>query len=105
MSFKTDSFVIARTCNILNPRIESNKLQEEVVTTTNSFSAEQLSVRERMQRFNRMASETDLHIRYNDTNVPARKRTDKVSTYFLFHNCIYICVYTYVYKLRIESRE
>ncbi|XP_012053979.1 PREDICTED: ankyrin repeat domain-containing protein SOWAHB [Atta cephalotes] len=52
-------------------------IKEEVVTTTNSFSAEQLSVRERMQRFNRMASETDLHIRYNDTNVPARKRTDK----------------------------
>jgi len=97
LSFKIDSFVIARTCNMLHPRIKSNKLlEDEAVMTTNSSSAEQLSVRERMQRFNRMASETDLHIRYNDTNVPTRKRTDKVSTYFLFqlyiHMCIYICV-------------
>ncbi|XP_011160241.1 ankyrin repeat domain-containing protein SOWAHB [Solenopsis invicta] len=51
--------------------------EDEVVTTTNPSSAEQLSVRERMQRFNRMASETDLHARHNDTTVPARKRADK----------------------------
>ncbi|XP_024872699.1 ankyrin repeat domain-containing protein SOWAHB isoform X3 [Temnothorax curvispinosus] len=51
--------------------------ENEAVTTTNPSSAEQLSVRERMQRFNRMASETDLHARPNETTVPARKRTDK----------------------------
>jgi len=31
-----------------------------------------------MQRFNRMASEIDLHARPNDVTAPARKRTDKV---------------------------
>ncbi|XP_036138573.1 ankyrin repeat domain-containing protein SOWAHC isoform X1 [Monomorium pharaonis] len=53
--------------------------EDEAVTTTNApSSAEQLSVRERMQRFNRMASETDLHARPNDTTtVPLRKRADK----------------------------
>ncbi|TGZ51248.1 Ankyrin repeat domain-containing protein 56 [Temnothorax longispinosus] len=63
---------------VLNLGIETDKFQEnEAVTTTNPSSAEQLSVRERMQRFNRMASETDLHARPNETTVPARKRTDK----------------------------
>ncbi|XP_011644803.1 uncharacterized protein LOC105431963 isoform X2 [Pogonomyrmex barbatus] len=54
--------------------------EDEGPTTTNPSSAEQLSFRERMQRFNRMASETDLHARPNDTTVPARKRTDKDGT-------------------------
>ncbi|KMQ94970.1 ankyrin repeat domain-containing protein 56 [Lasius niger] len=49
--------------------------EDETVATTNS--AEQLSVRERMQRFNRMASETDLPARPNDTTSHARKRADK----------------------------
>ncbi|XP_074101011.1 ankyrin repeat domain family member sosondowah isoform X2 [Cotesia typhae] len=35
------------------------------------------SVRERMQRFNRMASETDLHGRPNSATTPAKKRSDK----------------------------
>ncbi|XP_011690649.1 PREDICTED: ankyrin repeat domain-containing protein SOWAHB isoform X2 [Wasmannia auropunctata] len=51
--------------------------EDEAVTTTNPSSAEQLSVRERMQRFNRMASETDLPARPNDTTAPTRKRADK----------------------------
>ncbi|XP_018301397.1 ankyrin repeat domain-containing protein SOWAHB isoform X1 [Mycetomoellerius zeteki] len=60
-----------------NSSLEAVIKEDEAVTTTNSSSAEQLSVRERMQRFNRMASETDLHVRQNDTTVPARKRADK----------------------------
>ncbi|XP_018338218.1 PREDICTED: ankyrin repeat domain-containing protein SOWAHB isoform X3 [Trachymyrmex septentrionalis] len=60
-----------------NSSLEAVIKEDEAVTTTNSSSAEQLSVRERMQRFNRMASETDLHVRHNDTTVPVRKRTDK----------------------------
>ncbi|XP_011863134.1 PREDICTED: ankyrin repeat domain-containing protein SOWAHB isoform X2 [Vollenhovia emeryi] len=61
--------------------------EDEAVPTTNPSSAEQLSVRERMQRFNRMASETDLHARPNETTVPARKRTDKdpTSGYMALH--------------------
>ncbi|XP_029156939.1 ankyrin repeat domain-containing protein SOWAHC isoform X2 [Nylanderia fulva] len=51
--------------------------EDETVTMTNAVSAEQLSVRERMQRFNRMASETDLPARPNDTTSPAKKRVDK----------------------------
>ncbi|XP_070169124.1 ankyrin repeat domain-containing protein SOWAHA-like [Polyergus mexicanus] len=51
--------------------------EDETTTTTNPTSAEQLSVRERMQRFNRMASETDLPARPNDTTTSARKRADK----------------------------
>lgn len=49
---------------------------------TNPVSAEQLSVRERMQRFNRMASETDLPAKPNDTTSHVRKRADKVSGSF-----------------------
>ncbi|KAH0947711.1 hypothetical protein HN011_006545, partial [Eciton burchellii] len=51
--------------------------EDETVVTTNPTSAEQLSVRERMQRFNRMASETDLVARSNDAATPVRKRSDK----------------------------
>jgi len=45
-----------------------------------------------MQRFNRMASEIDLHARPNDVTAPARKRTDKV--FFFFYNfvCVRVCV-------------
>lgn len=79
---------------MLKSGIEIDKLQEdEVVTTTNPSSAEQLSVRERMQRFNRMASETDLQARPNETTVPARKRADKVSvSFFVLQLCAYVCV-------------
>ncbi|XP_050462821.1 ankyrin repeat domain-containing protein SOWAHB isoform X2 [Cataglyphis hispanica] len=51
--------------------------EDETATTTNLASAEQLSFRERMQRFNRMASETDLPAKPNDTTSSARKRADK----------------------------
>ncbi|XP_015116107.1 ankyrin repeat domain-containing protein SOWAHB [Diachasma alloeum] len=40
-------------------------------------SGELPSVRERMQRFNRMASETDLHGRPNGITSPVKKRSDK----------------------------
>lgn len=43
--------------------------------------AEQLSVRERMQRFNRMASETDMPVTTrpaNSSTSPIKKRSDKV---------------------------
>lgn len=87
----------------LNSGIEIDKLQEdEAITTTNPTSAEQLSVRERMQRFNRMASETDLHARPNETTVPARKRADKVSA-FLFYNCAYVCEALQIIKNRESS--
>ncbi|KAL0105443.1 hypothetical protein PUN28_016835 [Cardiocondyla obscurior] len=59
---------------------ETSIKEDETVTTTNPTSAEQLSVRERMQRFNRMASETDLHSRPNEATTPTRKRTDKDPT-------------------------
>ncbi|XP_067203836.1 ankyrin repeat domain-containing protein SOWAHC isoform X1 [Linepithema humile] len=51
--------------------------EDEATMTANHASAEQLSVRERMQRFNRMASETDLHARPTDPTTPVRKRADK----------------------------
>ncbi|KAL6423429.1 hypothetical protein ACFW04_010194 [Cataglyphis niger] len=51
--------------------------EDETATTTNLASVEQLSFRERMQRFNRMANETDLPARPNDTTSSARKRADK----------------------------
>jgi len=57
--------------------------EDETVVTTNPTSAEQLSVRERMQRFNRMASETDLVARSNDAATPVRKRSDKASDFSL----------------------
>ncbi|XP_067203837.1 ankyrin repeat domain-containing protein SOWAHA isoform X2 [Linepithema humile] len=54
--------------------------EDEATMTANHASAEQLSVRERMQRFNRMASETDLHARPTDPTTPVRKRADKDPT-------------------------
>ncbi|XP_015602017.1 ankyrin repeat domain-containing protein SOWAHB isoform X2 [Cephus cinctus] len=51
-----------------------NVMKEDVA---NTGSAEQLSVRERMQRFNRMASETDMNARPNGTTTPTKKRSDK----------------------------
>lgn len=53
-------------------------MQEDEAVATNPGSTEQLSFRERMQRFNRMASETDLQGRSNGTITPTRKRSDKV---------------------------
>ncbi|RLU17573.1 hypothetical protein DMN91_009809 [Ooceraea biroi] len=51
--------------------------EDATSTTTNPPSAEQLSVRERMQRFNRMASETDPVARTNDAATPIRRRADR----------------------------
>ncbi|KOX77709.1 Ankyrin repeat domain-containing protein SOWAHB [Melipona quadrifasciata] len=50
---------------------------EDEAVATNPGSTEQLSFRERMQRFNRMASETDLQGRPNGTITPTKKRSDK----------------------------
>ena len=51
-------------------------------SSTNQLTpAEQLSVRERMQRFNRMASETDLPSRTNLSTLLSKKRLDKVVTH------------------------
>ncbi|XP_068989885.1 ankyrin repeat domain-containing protein SOWAHC isoform X1 [Neodiprion pinetum] len=44
---------------------------------SSTASAEQLSVRERMQRFNRMASETDIQGPVNGSTTPNKKRSDK----------------------------
>ncbi|XP_076649980.1 ankyrin repeat domain family member sosondowah isoform X1 [Halictus rubicundus] len=52
-------------------------IKEDEAVTGNPSSAEQLSFRERMQRFNRMASETDLPGRPNGTITPTKKRSDK----------------------------
>lgn len=54
-------------------------MQEDEAVATNPGSSEQLSFRERMQRFNRMASETDLQGRPNGTITPTKKRSDKVT--------------------------
>ena len=54
-------------------------MQEDDVSTANLVaSAEQLSVRERMQRFNRLATETDSHPRSPGTNTQTKKRFEKV---------------------------
>lgn len=61
--------------------------EDEPAATTNPSSAEQLSVRERMQRFNRIASETDPVARSNtDAATPVRRRADKVSKTFCVSN-------------------
>lgn len=52
--------------------------QEDDGPASATASAEQLSVRERMQRFNKMASETDLQGRVNGSTTPTKKRSDKV---------------------------
>ncbi|XP_076248282.1 uncharacterized protein LOC143188106 isoform X1 [Calliopsis andreniformis] len=52
-------------------------IKEDEAVATNPGSSEQLSFRERMQRFNRMASETDLQGRPNGTITPTKKRSDK----------------------------
>ncbi|XP_076225711.1 uncharacterized protein LOC116424988 isoform X1 [Nomia melanderi] len=52
-------------------------IKEDEAVTGIPSSAEQLSFRERMQRFNRMASETDLHGRPNGAITPTKKRSDK----------------------------
>ncbi|XP_015429886.1 PREDICTED: ankyrin repeat domain-containing protein SOWAHB isoform X2 [Dufourea novaeangliae] len=52
-------------------------IKEDEAVAGNPSSTEQLSFRERMQRFNRMASETDLQGRPNGTITPTKKRSDK----------------------------
>ncbi|XP_033223983.1 ankyrin repeat domain-containing protein SOWAHC isoform X2 [Belonocnema kinseyi] len=51
--------------------------EDEVPAVLQPTSAEQLSVRERMQRFNRMASETDLNVRPSGNTTPIKKRSEK----------------------------
>ncbi|XP_015182895.1 PREDICTED: ankyrin repeat domain-containing protein SOWAHC [Polistes dominula] len=64
--------------------IEKNKTgtdgvnkEDEIITAANPGSGEELSFRERMQRFDRMANETDLHGRPNGTTTPTKKRSEK----------------------------
>ncbi|XP_034951147.1 ankyrin repeat domain-containing protein SOWAHB [Chelonus insularis] len=57
--------------NEIEPTIKEDETTETLGTS------ELPSVRERMQRFNRMASETDLHGRPNGTTTPTKKRSDK----------------------------
>nr|XP_034185884.1 ankyrin repeat domain-containing protein SOWAHB isoform X10 [Osmia lignaria] len=52
-------------------------IKEDEAVVVNPGSTEQLSFRERMQRFNRMASETDLQGRPNGAITPTKKRSDK----------------------------
>ncbi|KAG7187632.1 hypothetical protein KM043_016693 [Ampulex compressa] len=52
-------------------------IKEDEAVPVNPGSTEQLSFRERMQRFNKMASEIDLHSRPNGTTTPTKKRSDK----------------------------
>ncbi|XP_076665288.1 ankyrin repeat domain family member sosondowah isoform X2 [Andrena cerasifolii] len=52
-------------------------IKEDEAVAANPGSTEQLSFRERMQRFNRMASETDLQGRPNGNITPTKKRSDK----------------------------
>ncbi|XP_076760903.1 ankyrin repeat domain family member sosondowah [Xylocopa sonorina] len=52
-------------------------IKEDEAVAANPGSTEQLSFRERMQRFNRLASETDLQGRPNGTITPTKKRSDK----------------------------
>ncbi|XP_017791469.1 PREDICTED: ankyrin repeat domain-containing protein SOWAHC [Habropoda laboriosa] len=52
-------------------------IKEDEAVAANPGSTEQLSFRERMQRFNRMASETDLQGRPNGSVTPTKKRSDK----------------------------
>ncbi|KAK2585750.1 hypothetical protein KPH14_010361 [Odynerus spinipes] len=52
-------------------------IKEDEIAAANPGSGEELSFRERMQRFDRMATETDLHGRPNGTTTPTKKRSDK----------------------------
>ncbi|XP_026669458.1 ankyrin repeat domain-containing protein SOWAHB isoform X2 [Ceratina calcarata] len=52
-------------------------IKEDEAVPASPGSTEQLSFRERMQRFNRMASETDLQGRSNGAITPTKKRSDK----------------------------
>lgn len=61
-------------------------MQEDDVSTANLVaSAEQLSVRERMQRFNRLANETDSSPRSPANNTQTKKRSEKVNLKFHFN--------------------
>ena len=53
-------------------------MQEDDSSTNQLTPAEQLSVRERMQHFNKMATETDLPARPSVSSPSNKKRTDKV---------------------------
>nr|XP_033328359.1 ankyrin repeat domain-containing protein SOWAHB isoform X3 [Megalopta genalis] len=72
-----DKIKIENKENVDRNRGSEAVIKEDEAVTGNPSSAEQLSFRERMQRFNRMASETDLHGRPNGTITPTKKRSDK----------------------------
>ncbi|XP_066602254.1 ankyrin repeat domain-containing protein SOWAHC [Prorops nasuta] len=54
-----------------------NVIKEDEATPSNPGSTEHLSFRERMQRFNRMASETDLPNKPTGNTTPVKKRAEK----------------------------
>lgn len=62
--------------------------------TSGNTGIELPSVRERMQRFNQMACETDLPGRPNGTTTPTKKRNEKVrlkiNYLFIFKNTIFL---------------
>ncbi|KAK0177286.1 hypothetical protein PV328_001354, partial [Microctonus aethiopoides] len=62
-----------------NNNVKKEKYDGDITSKENVIPTPDLpSVRERMQRFNRMASETDLHGRANGLiTAPTKKRTDK----------------------------
>ncbi|XP_053995149.1 uncharacterized protein LOC128885235 isoform X2 [Hylaeus volcanicus] len=60
-----------------NRGVSEAVIKEDEAVAANPGSTEQLSFRERMQRFNRMASETDLQGRPNGSLTPTKKRSDK----------------------------
>ncbi|CAG5080665.1 Similar to sowahb: Ankyrin repeat domain-containing protein SOWAHB (Xenopus laevis), partial [Cotesia congregata] len=64
--------------NISNKGKNEQEIIKEDQGPPESLGTSELpSVRERMQRFNRMASETDLHGRPNSATTPTKKRSDK----------------------------
>lgn len=71
--------VVTRYCYLRIGNARLLNMQEDEAVAANPGSTEQLSFRERMQRFNRMASETDLQGRPNGNITPTKKRSDKVT--------------------------
>ncbi|KAI4499148.1 hypothetical protein M0802_005731 [Mischocyttarus mexicanus] len=63
--------------NSLHWRLLTIQEDDIITAATNPGSGEELSFRERMQRFDRMANETDHHGRPNGTTTPTKKRSEK----------------------------
>ncbi|XP_044588966.1 ankyrin repeat domain-containing protein SOWAHB isoform X2 [Cotesia glomerata] len=73
-----DKFKLENKENISNKGKNEQEIIKEDQGPPESLGTSELpSVRERMQRFNRMASETDLHGRPNSATTPTKKRSDK----------------------------